>query len=113
MRVSKRASRKPRAKKLVREMYGGESYEYYALGKYIVAAPKVCHGEPTFKYTRIQVIHSLDLIAAGWTIEKIASEWWSGRVSADAIREAVRLAERALQSNSSVGMPIGLSWMNS
>ena len=39
---------------LVYEIVGGETYEYYPLGKYVVAAPKVCGGRPTFKYTRLE-----------------------------------------------------------
>jgi len=31
--------------KLVREMVGGEPYEYYPLGNHIVAAPGVCGGD--------------------------------------------------------------------
>ena len=38
--------------KLTTEIVGGESYEYYPLGKYIVATPGGCGGRPTFKYTR-------------------------------------------------------------
>src|SRR5438128_835631 len=83
---------KPSAKKLVVEMYGGEPYEYYPLGKYVVAAPEVCSGRPTFKYTRINAKYALDLVAAGWQIPDIAKEWWDGRVSEDAIREAIKLA---------------------
>lgn len=78
--------------KLVTEIYGGEPYEYYPLGKYIVAAPAVCRGEPTFKYTRIQAFYALDLIAAGWSIERITEEWWIGSVSRQALEEAVKLA---------------------
>ena len=40
---------------LVREMVGGEWYEYRPLGKFVVSAPGVCRGRPTFKYTRIEV----------------------------------------------------------
>lgn len=40
---------------LVREEYGGEIYEYYPLGEYVVVAPGVCGGRPTFKYTRLEV----------------------------------------------------------
>ena len=46
--------------KLVREKMGGESYEYYPLGQYIVVAPGVCGGRPTFKNTRIDVRHALE-----------------------------------------------------
>jgi len=47
------------AKKLVREIVGGEPYEYYPVGRYIVIAPGVCGGRPTFKYTRDEAIPSL------------------------------------------------------
>ena len=60
---------------LVYEIVGEENYEYYPLGKYVVAAPKVCGGRPTFKYTRLEVKIILDLMASGWTVEKILSEY--------------------------------------
>ena len=47
--------------KLIREITGGESYEYYPLGRYIVAALGVCGGRPTFKYTRIDVHHAFGI----------------------------------------------------
>ena len=66
--------------KLVREMVGGESYEYSSLGRYIVAAPGVCGGRPTFKYTRIDVHHALGLRASRLPIRQnprhvLSSEW--------------------------------------
>lgn len=90
---------KPR--KLVREMHGGEPYEYYPLGKYVVAAPGVCGGRPTFKYTRVQVALVLDLIAAGWTIDKIVMEYQRRELSKAAIREAIEIAGKALVKSSS------------
>jgi len=50
-------------RRLVRETRGGEPYEYYALGEYVVVAPGVCGGRPTFKGTRLEVQVILDLIA--------------------------------------------------
>lgn len=35
---------------LVREGDGDDVYEYYPLGEYVVVAPGVCGGRPTFKY---------------------------------------------------------------
>lgn len=35
---------------LMTEIVGGEPYEYYPLGEYVVRAPGVCGGRPTFKY---------------------------------------------------------------
>jgi uncharacterized protein (DUF433 family) len=67
------------AKKLVCEVVGGESYEYYPLGDYIVAAPGICGGRPTFKYTRIEVQVVLDLLAAGEPLERLVKNF-QGRV---------------------------------
>ncbi|MBM3240490.1 DUF433 domain-containing protein [Candidatus Poribacteria bacterium] len=82
--------------KLVYEIVGGETYEYYPLGKHVVAAPKVCGGRPTFKHTRLEVKTVLDLMASGWTMEKILSEYNQSRLKPEAIREALRLAGDAL-----------------
>jgi hypothetical protein len=46
---------KKRRQKVVREIVGGEVYEYVPLGKHIVSAKGVCGGRPTFKYTRVEV----------------------------------------------------------
>jgi hypothetical protein len=35
--------------KLITEMVGEEPYQYYPLGDYIVRAPGICRGRPTFK----------------------------------------------------------------
>ena len=78
--------------KLVCEMVGGDSYEYYPLGQYIVAAPGVCGGRPTFKYTRIDVHHALGLMAAGRTVEQVAHSY---DLPVEAVQEALKLAARA------------------
>ena len=70
----------------------GESYEYYPLGQYIVAAPGGCGGRPTFKYTRIDVHHALDLLAAGCTVEQVAHAY---ALPVEAVQEALQLAARA------------------
>jgi uncharacterized protein (DUF433 family) len=74
-------------KKLLHEVVGGESYDYYPLGKYIVAAPGVCGGRPTFKYTRIDVRHALGLLAAGRTVEEVASSY---EIPIEAVKEALQ-----------------------
>jgi len=78
--------------KLVREIVGEESYEYYPLGQYIVAAPGMCGGRPTFKYTRIDVRHALGLLAAGHTVEQVAHSY---DLLIEAVQEALKLAARA------------------
>ena len=89
-------------KRLVRETRGGEPYAYYPLGKYIVAAPGVCGGRPTFKYTRVEAAFILDLLAAGWSIEKVAREYKGSRLSVPAVREAIKLAKEALVQSSPI-----------
>lgn len=79
---------------LVREERDGEVYEYYPLGEYIVSAPGVCGGRPTFKYTRIDVRHALACLAAGESPERI-SERFGGRVSCEALEEARRLERQS------------------
>lgn len=78
-------------KKLRREMVQGEPYEYYPLEKYIVAAPGICGGLSTFKYTRIEVQVVFDLLAAGEPIEQLVDNL-QGCVSRKAIVETLRLA---------------------
>lgn len=95
--MKSKSSKKPA---LVREMIGGEPYEYYPLGKHIVAAPEVCRGRPTFKYTRVEVAGVLRLLGAGWAVEKIVAEYDRPELSQKAIEEAVQLAAEALVSQS-------------
>jgi len=64
------------------------------LGRYIVADPKICHGKPTFRGTRIMVSQVLEQVALGMDWESI-SERWGGSITKDAIAEAVRLSSQA------------------
>lgn len=82
-------------KKLVREDWGGEIYEYVPLGKYVVKAKGICGGRPTFKYTRIEVAGILDLLSAGWTVERIVEDYHRPELTHEAIEEAMRLASEA------------------
>ncbi len=65
------------------------------IGRYIVTDPEICHGKPTFRGTRIIVWQVLEQVAGGMAWETIEEEW-RGRVTKDAIAEAVRLASRAV-----------------
>ena len=75
---------------LITEMVGGEPYLYYPLGNYIVRALGVCGGRPTFKYTRIEIAGTMERLAAGESLDAIV-EGYGGRVSREAILEAVRV----------------------
>ncbi len=86
---------------LVREVYGGEIYEYYALGQYIVAAPGVCGGRPTFKYTRLDVSMILAQLSTGRTIEDVIRSYNLSSLTFEAIREAILLSSQSLAEISS------------
>jgi uncharacterized protein (DUF433 family) len=66
-----------------------------SLGKFVVADPRICHGQPTFRGTRILVKDVLEQVAQGMAWDTI-EEQWRGAVTSAAIAEAVRLAGRAL-----------------
>ena len=65
------------------------------LGQYIVADPEICHGQLTFKGTRLFVKDVLAMLAKGYDWERISYEF-DGRVSHAAIAEAIELASKAL-----------------
>ena len=82
-------------KQLVIEMRGGEPYEYYPLGRFVVIAPKVAGMVPIFKYTRIRTKRALDMIAAGASIHQVAQKLDNAFVPPEAIQEALKLAKEA------------------
>ncbi|MHC1599472.1 MAG: DUF433 domain-containing protein [Candidatus Methanospirareceae archaeon] len=65
------------------------------LGRYILVDPGICHGQPTFRGTRILVSDVLEQVASGMAWEAIIEEW-RGSLSKEAITEAVRLAREAM-----------------
>ncbi len=65
------------------------------LGQYIVADPEICHGQLTFKGTRLFVKDVLAMLAKGYDWDRISYEF-DGRVSHAAIAEAIELASNAL-----------------
>ena len=75
-------------RQLITEMIGDQSYQYYSLGRYVVRAPDVCSGRPTFKYTRIEITGTLERLAAGETIQQTVAGY-RGRVPQEAIIEAI------------------------
>jgi uncharacterized protein (DUF433 family) len=63
-------------------------------GRFVVSNPKVCHGKPTFRGTRILVADVLEQVATGMAWQAIVDEW-DGRVTVPAIAEAVNMARDA------------------
>ena len=73
---------------LVREMWGEDVYEYVPLGEYVVAAPGICGGRPTLKYTRMDARWVIGWLKLGRTPEDLAA---THRVPVEAIHEVVAL----------------------
>ena len=93
---TKTVNHKSRRTNLVREVHGNEPYEYRPLGKYVVSAPGVCGGRPTCKYTRLEVIAVLALIASGESIDQVVRAYSLSHLTPEAVKEAIRLADQAL-----------------
>ncbi len=66
------------------------------LGRFIVADPGICHGRPTFKGTRVTVADVLADVERGLAWEFICYRWGDGKITKEAVAEAVQLARRAL-----------------
>jgi uncharacterized protein (DUF433 family) len=76
--------------KLISENLENEPYQYYPFGKFVVRAPGICGGRPTFKYTRIEITGTLDRLAAGETMDEIIAGY-RNKVSHEAVVEAIQL----------------------
>ena len=61
------------------------------LGLYIVCDPRVCHGKPTMRGTRVLVADVLEQVEAGLSPAEICRQWY-GWIVPEAVAEAVRLA---------------------
>jgi uncharacterized protein (DUF433 family) len=74
---------------------GETKMEAKLIGRYIVTDPNICHGQPTFRGTRIFVSDVLEQVASGMAWETIIEEWHNS-LTKEAIAEAVQLASQAL-----------------
>jgi len=63
--------------------------------KKIVVDPKICHGKPTIKGTRIMVANILSLFAGGYDVKKI-TEYYPELTEED-IKAAVNYAVESIQ----------------
>ncbi|MCL4267783.1 MAG: DUF433 domain-containing protein [Anaerolineae bacterium] len=93
---------------LLSEMVGGEKYEYHPLGQYIVRAPGICGGRPTFKYTRIEVSVILGRIAQGISVDDIVVAYNDPHLTHEAIYEAMMLANAAFLASPPVTTPLAV-----
>jgi uncharacterized protein (DUF433 family) len=67
-----------------------------ALGQFIIADPRICGGRPTFKGTRVTVADVLADVERGLSWDFICYRWGDGKITKEALTEAVQLARRAL-----------------
>jgi uncharacterized protein (DUF433 family) len=65
------------------------------IGSYLVIDPEICHGELTFRDTRVPVDTVLALLAKGYSVDQLVKSY--PELSRPAIEEAVHLATEALQ----------------
>lgn len=68
------------------------------IGRFIIVDQRICHGQPTFRGTRVMVADVLEQVASGMACEAIVEEW-RGKVPREAITEAVRLAREVLMTH--------------
>jgi len=68
------------------------------MSRYIVTEPKICHGQPTFRGTRILVADVLEQVANGMSWGAIVEEW-RGSITNEGIAEAVRLASQSFREH--------------
>ncbi len=66
------------------------------IGKYIVIDSEICHGQMTFKDTRVPVDTVLTYLAKGYSVDVLLHSW--PELSRPAIEEAVSLASQSLQA---------------
>jgi len=71
------------------------------LGRFIVADPKVCQGKRTFKGTRVTVRDVLSDVERGLSWDFISYRWGDGKITPEAIAEAVQLVRRAFLTRES------------
>lgn len=65
------------------------------VGKFLVMDPEICHGQLTFKGTRVPVATVLALLGKGYSIEQMLKSY--PEISRPAIEAAIRLAIATLK----------------
>jgi uncharacterized protein (DUF433 family) len=65
------------------------------ISNYLVMDPEICHGQMTFRGTRIPVDTVLAFLAKGYSVDQLLRSW--PELTRAAIEEAIALASRSLQ----------------
>lgn len=66
------------------------------IGNYLVIDPEICHGQMTFKGTRVPIDTVLALLAKGYSVDQLLRSY--PELSRAAIEEAIHLATEALET---------------
>ena len=74
---------------MIHEMLGEYPYDYYPLGKHIVAARNFCGGRPSVKYRRLDARHIVGRLERGDSKRQVARDY---RINLDVVNEAIELA---------------------
>jgi len=64
----------------------------------ISVSPNICHGKPCIKGTRIMVWQILDLLSAGVSPEKIASEEYFADITPEDVKACIAFAKQLVKS---------------
>jgi uncharacterized protein (DUF433 family) len=66
------------------------------IGNYLVIDPEICHGQMTFKGTRVPVDTVLTFLAKGYSVDQLLRSW--PELTQPAVEEAISLASQSLQT---------------
>lgn len=72
------------------------------IGEYLVIDPEICHGQMTFKGTRVPVDTLLTFLAKGYSVDQLLRSW--PELRRPAVEEAVGLARQSLQARYAPGL---------
>lgn len=78
------------------------------IGNYLVIDPEICHGQMTFKGTRLPVDTVLTFLTKGYTIDQLLHSW--PELSRVAIEEALQLASNSLQERYQLVQPAAVEF---
>ena len=66
------------------------------VGEHLVIDPEICHGQMTFKGTRVPVDTVLSYLRKGYSVDQLIRSW--PELTRPAVEEAIALAAEALQA---------------
>ncbi len=79
-----------------------EQYQRVEIGKYTVADPYICHGQPTVRRTRVLIHIVIKDFSTGETVDEVAAGY---KISRGAVIEGLSLAAEALLEKYAVPDP--------